>query len=89
MVLESVCVVDMIVLDMFRTHVGWKGSRSKIFRTRFQGNLPGKLLKMEKKGQIKPFLALLSHFCHFEQFSGKVPLKPCPKKISNDFLHPT
>ena len=81
MVSESVCLADMIILDMFQTHIGWKGSRSEIFRTRFQGNLPGKWLKIAKMAKIKPFLALLSSFCHFEQFSGKVPLKPRPKNF--------
>ena len=60
MVFESVCLVDMIVLDMFRTHVGWKEVVRNFFRARFQGNLLGKLFKMTKMTKSKPFLALLS-----------------------------
>ena len=54
MVFESVCLVDMIVLDMFRTHVGWKGSRSKIFSDEVSREPSWKIAQNGKICLVKP-----------------------------------
>ena len=89
MVFESVCLVDMIVLDMFRTHVGWRKSFEKFFGQGFKGTFPEncskwqKLLSKAKKGLNFAIFAVLSNFLE------KIPSKLRPKKFSNDFLYPT
>ena len=68
MVFESVVLVDMIVLDMFRTHVGWRKSFEKFFGQGFKGTFPEncskwqKWLSKAKKGLNLIIFAILSNF---------------------------
>ena len=68
MVFESVCLVDMIVLDMFRTHVGWK-EVVRIFFSREVSREPsqkisqnGKMAKSKPFGLVKPKKAWIWSF---------------------------
>ena len=81
MVFDSVCLVDMIVLGMFRADIGW-------FEI-FSGEVSTKSsVKTAKIAKYKLFLVLLSNICHFEPFLEKISSKLRQKKFSNDFFHP-
>ena len=84
MVFDSVCLVDMIVLGMFRADIGWK----KSFEI-FSGEVSTKpSVKSPKIAKFKPFLALVSNICHCEPFLEKISSKLRQKKFSNVFFHP-
>ena len=69
MVFESVCLVDMIALDMFRTHVGWKEVVRIFFLCEVSREPSRKIAQNSKNGLVKPkkawiwpFSAILSNF---------------------------
>ena len=77
MVFDSVCLVDMIVLGMFRAHIGWK----KSFENFFWRISTRSSVKTAKIAKSKPFLVISSNICHFEPFLEKISSKLRQKNV--------
>ena len=84
MVFESVCLVDMIVLGMFRADIGWKKSFENFFWRSFDEIICQKC----KDSKIQAFFGITNQYLSFGAIFEKISLKLRVKKFSNYSFHP-